>query len=107
MVARTDLSDDLFLPLLDYLANLKSKHIQQVTASPQTLPVCSSVLAVLTPFVCEVCHENTVDLNMMRSVLVFIRDFFNACHSHSRTKQLLVKCFSRILVGELAVHGCR
>ncbi len=107
LVARNDLSDDIFHPILEYLANLKSKHIQQVTASAQTLLVCSNVLAVVTPFVCELCHENTKLLNLMRSVLVFIRDFYDACHSHSRTKQLLVKCFSRILVDELAVHGCR
>lgn len=91
-------TDKLILVAMQYLSSLSSND---VTSSVQ-IPTCSKIMANLAPLLYALSLTwSGPDSLLVGTVFTYIRDFYLACHPHSRSKRLLVKCFSGMFVQEL------
>lgn len=104
---KTEWRDKFTHPVVEYLGGLNSVDIRSITSSAQDLLICSRIVTELTPTICELSHGETLQSSVLSDVFVFIREFYATCHPHSRSKQSLLKCLSRMFVQELATHGCK
>lgn len=104
-IVEGDVTNELPLAAIKYLGSLNSKDINYITSSVQNL-TCSSILVNLAPYIYDFSHGGFEQDSALVGVFSFMGDFYGACHPHSKSKQLLVKCFSQILVMELSRSTC-
>lgn len=109
LLRRVGVRDECQLGLagLRYLSGLSSQDVKNIASSAQELLTCSAVLEHLLPILCEMSHASDVDEELLGKVFAVVKEFYFACHPHSRSKQTLVKCLNGIFVSELAGHGCK
>lgn len=107
LLIRVDVISDSTLAAMHYLGNLDTKDIRSILYSTQTALVCSNTITDSTPVICEMSRLESVQKDVMVKVFAFMRNFYEACHPCSRSKQSLVKCFSGIYINELQDHDCR
>lgn len=99
--------DKLALTVLRYIGGLDLCDIGSITSSAQNLPLCSQVVVDVMPLVRDISHRGGVVSHELKTVFAFFREFYLACHPHSRSKPLLVRCLSGMFVRELAAHGIK
>lgn len=100
-LVKAKITDTSTLVVMQYLSNLNSSDITSVQN-----PTCSRIVANLASFVYSfslACSE--AEDVLVGGVFRFIRDYYFSCHPHSRSKQLLVKCFSAMFREELERHA--
>lgn len=98
-----EITDKLTVVVMRYLSSLTSSDITAVQN-----PTCSKIVANIALCVYSfslTCSE--AEGVLVGGVFRFIREFYLACHPHSRNKQLLVKCFCAIFLEELERCDCK
>ena len=96
---------EIVLNVLTYLGGLGLTDIKNIACSAQSLPVCSQVIVSIMPLI-RLHYRNHVSSDVLKRLFRFFKEFYFSCHVHSRSKQLLTECLSRMFISELS-NGCR
>lgn len=101
---KAGMTKELILATIQYLGSLGPDDI---TSLVQNL-TCSKIVTNLAPsFYALSLTQPETDSVLIGGAFTFIRDFYVACHPHSRSKRLLVQCFCAMFVGELERGECK
>ena len=92
-----DVSNGLLLAVLDYLSSLNTNDMKYIT-SVLNLTCTKIIISIAFAFydMSGIVHEE-----VSAGVWEFIKNFYMACHPHSKSKQLLIKCFKEMFDKEL------
>ncbi len=95
---KSDGGKESALMVMKYVSGLNSDDIKCITSSTQVLFTCSKSIVNFTPIISEMAREISTDA--LKGTFAFVSNFFGACHPQSKSKQLLVKCFSKMFLNE-------
>lgn len=101
---KAGMTEELTLATMQYLSSLGSSDI---TSSVQN-STCSRIVTNLAPslYALSLTRPET-ECALIGGTFTFVRDFYVACHPHSRSKRLLVQCFCAMFVKELERGECK
>jgi hypothetical protein len=99
---KAEMAEALTLAAFKYLGKLSSDDI----AASVHDPMCSRIVVRLVPLLYPISLTHD-QLGSVAAALASIKNFYFACHPHSRTRRLLVQCFGAMLVKELECGECK